>query len=544
MPGVAVHSTDPRERLPRSPLQVIPPRWTRAELTLVGLVVLAALALRLPYLWQVPRFTDELQEILWALAIYRGEILPLTAVDSYYGPLWSYLLAGAFFLERLGADVELMPRLMATLLAVAGVGVTYALAREIASRRVALVAAALMATSGGHIIINSHTARSNSVTPLITTLLVWSLMRAVRDGNGRWLVAAGALFGVALQTHLSVITFVPGLALGLLALRPRLVLSWWTPAGVLAFVAAYANMLIFNLQTGFWSLVHARALQQGYTSGRSTDLSAYLTNVDALVESLSRLVSGTIDEAGNPAAPLYLLIGVVGVVLLARRGAWLPLLFCLSGALVLPYFNPRYGPILSGRYLIPLLPFLYIGVALCTEAVAERLPRLSAAQRMLASRVVAAALVLFPLAPLVLYYREVLGDDRTNEPLYHLNQLLEAEYQPGDLVLVDESLAQEPLTAGGTDLKAIRMLLEADGIPYQVAKLAGANPDRLPLGERRILTVMAAKKVDTIEKHADVVALGPEVESASGSGREYGVYRIEPEEARRPAFAGVPEPGP
>ncbi len=48
-----------------------PPRHLLLTLFLV------ALLLRLPYLWDIPRFTDELQEILWALAIYRGEILPL-----------------------------------------------------------------------------------------------------------------------------------------------------------------------------------------------------------------------------------------------------------------------------------------------------------------------------------------------------------------------------------------------------------------------------------------------------------------------------------
>ena len=57
-----------------------------------------ALLLRWPYLQDVPRYTDELQEILWSLDIARGQMLPLTAVDSYYGPLWSYLLAGLFAL--------------------------------------------------------------------------------------------------------------------------------------------------------------------------------------------------------------------------------------------------------------------------------------------------------------------------------------------------------------------------------------------------------------------------------------------------------------
>src|SRR6185436_2477663 len=105
-------------------ISVLAGRIVRHEATIVVGLLLAALLVRLPYLQQVPRFTDELQEVLWALAIYRGEIRPLTAVDSYYGPVWSYLLALSFNLEHLGLGVEVseLPRLLATALAVVTVG--------------------------------------------------------------------------------------------------------------------------------------------------------------------------------------------------------------------------------------------------------------------------------------------------------------------------------------------------------------------------------------------------------------------------------------
>lgn len=527
------------ERAPDPPVRAWPARLARIlvrERVLLAGLLLAAVAVRLPYLWQIPRFTDELQEILWALAIYRGEIRPLTAVDSYYGPLWSYLMAGVFSLDVRGASLELLPRLLALLLAVVTVAVTYGVARDMAGRPAALVAAALLVTSGGHVIINSHTARSNSVTPLLTTLLVWALFRAARDGNGRLLMLAGLLFALALQTHVSAIAFVPGLALGVLLARPRLLVSRWTMGAVLALLVGYANMIAYNLLTGFWSLVHARALQQGYTGGRSLDLATYLTNLGALVESLSRLVSGTIDEAGNPVAVPYLLAASVGLLLLARRGVVLPLLFCLSAALVLPIFNPRYGPILSGRYIVPLLPFLYLGLGVLLEEAGRRLvARGEAGRRLvgpevawrpLAVRLAAAALVLFPLAPLALYYDEVLDDRRTNAPLFALSRAVTAAYQRGDLVLVDEALAQEPLTAGGTDLKAIRMLLEADGIPYQVAKLTTSELATIVPEHPGVLVVMDAKKESQLGRRLHVAPLTPELESASGSGREYAVYRL------------------
>ncbi|MGE3269267.1 MAG: ArnT family glycosyltransferase [Chloroflexota bacterium] len=514
----------------------------RREWLIVSVLLVAGTLIRLPYLWDVPRFTDELQEVLWSLAIFRGDILPLTAVDSYYGPIWSYLLAASFQVEALGGDLVLVPRIVVMLLAVATIGVSYVLGREIAGRRAALITAALMVTSGGHIIINSHTARSNSVTPLLTTLLVWIMVRMVRSGDGRLLVPAGFLYALALQTHVSVIGLAPGLALGLLLLRPRLMISPWLVAGIGAFLVGYWNMIWFNIQNGFWSLVHARALQQGYSGGHSIDVGTYLTNLHALLESLSRLVSGTIDEAGNPAAVVYLTIALAGLILLAGRGRWLPLLICLSTALVLPYFNPRYGPILSGRYIVPLLPLLYLGLAVTIETVAARLPGLTARHRQLVVALAAVLLVVFPLGPLAFYYREVLSDERTNWPLYQLRQSVASAYRQGDLVLLDEGMGQESLTAGGTDLKAMRMILEADSIPYQVAKLTTSGMEDLTEDNGRVLTIMGAKKVDQFDQRYEVRPFGQEVESASGSGHEYGVYEVgQRQTAPGPAFAGQPE---
>lgn len=494
----------------------------RTDLALAaGLAVVAAL-LRLPYLWDVPRFTDELQEVLWALAIYRGEILPLTAVDSYYGPLWSYLLAGVF---GLGSDPEFAPRMVAMLLAAATVSLTYLVATDMAGRWVGLVTAALLATSGGHVIINSHTARSNSITPLLTTVAVWLVYRAARSGRG-WLVGVcGLVYGLALQTHLSVIALAPGLALGLLVMRPRLVASRWVIVAAVLFLVGYANMIVFNLQNDFWSLVHARQLQQGYAGGRATDLASYVANLGALVQSLSRLLSGTIENPTNPARFVYLGLACLGLALAARRGNPLPLAVCASVALVLPYFNPRYGPILSGRYIVPMLPLAYLGIAVAVRWLAAQLP-VESRRGALAATALALAAILFPLVQLGLYYQEVVGDGRTNRPLFVLADALEQAYRPGEPVLLDEALAQEPLTAGGTDLKALRFLLEARAIPYEVAKLGPGSSDALGDGASSVLVIADARKRPELRRRVDVEALSAEVESASGSEHRYAVYRL------------------
>src|SRR5439155_12449063 len=104
-----------------------------------------------------------------------------TAVDSYYGPIWSYLLAGLFVVF---GPSPYLPRLVALLLGSALVLLTYYFAREVAGRWPAVIAAAMLVSSGGHIVIDSHTARSNSSTPLLTTAALWLIYRAVAPGGG------------------------------------------------------------------------------------------------------------------------------------------------------------------------------------------------------------------------------------------------------------------------------------------------------------------------------------------------------------------------
>jgi hypothetical protein len=284
-------------------------------------------------------------------------------------------------------------------------------------------------------------------------------------------------------------------------------------------------MILYNVANDFYSLLHARHLQQGYTDGRSTDLATYLTNLEALIQSLSRLLSGTIDIGTNPIRFIYLALASAGLVMLAKRGQPLPLLFCASAIVILPYFNPRYGPILSGRYLIPMLPFGFIGIAIVIQAAADRIARRFSHARLLTVAAVG-AVVLYPLAPLVSYYRDVVGDARTNAPLFALAESTRALYRPGDLVLLDEGLAQEQLTAGGTDLKAMRMLLETRAIPYEVAKLDSDQWDLVAAGQGEVLTVMDTKKRGSVGRALQIAVVGVEVESASGSEHRYGVYRI------------------
>ena len=82
-----------REREPASGSGLV--GWRLDVLAALGLSALA-LAVRWPYLWSVPRFTDEVLEVGRGLAIARGQALPLTNYDSYLGAIQNYMLAALF----------------------------------------------------------------------------------------------------------------------------------------------------------------------------------------------------------------------------------------------------------------------------------------------------------------------------------------------------------------------------------------------------------------------------------------------------------------
>jgi hypothetical protein len=97
-----------------------------------------------------------------------------------------------------------------------------------------LLAAGLLATNGPHVVVNSHIAWSNCLTPLLTTLAFWALLRA---GEARpFLPLAGLLLGLALQTHPLVVAMLPGLALAVLLHDARSLRTPWPWLAAAAFL--------------------------------------------------------------------------------------------------------------------------------------------------------------------------------------------------------------------------------------------------------------------------------------------------------------------
>ena len=217
------------------------------DVSLVLAATILAVALRAWNLWDIPGPTDELQSVQRGLAIARGEMLPLTDHEPYIGSAWTFLLAAGFLLV---GPSELVGRTLTLIVGAATIPTTYLFAREIGGRWVAAIAALLVTTSSAHTLATSHPAWSHAMTPLFLTLGLWQVARCIRIQRRSALLAAAVCLGLALQSHLTMLAVLPGVAAALLLGNWRWLTSRWLYIAAIIGLLCVTNILIFNLATG------------------------------------------------------------------------------------------------------------------------------------------------------------------------------------------------------------------------------------------------------------------------------------------------------
>lgn len=435
----------------------------RLEILAVAALALLALAVRWPELASVPRFGDETREVLLGLRILRGEALPLVNWDpdlrtttpgvggAYIGALFNYLVAATFAL--VGPRLE-AGRMLVALLGACAVVPTYLLGRTLAGPLVGVLAALFLTTSATHIAVSSHIAYSHSLTPLFSTLGLWLLARAVALRSGPSLVAAGLAFGLAVHTHPLALALLPG-ACAYLLWKGRPLLGRWVLLAAAAAAVTLAGPIAFNLASGFQGVSRAVAQSDASTGGLSLlDWPMRLLNlVGELPAGLAGLLSETNAQPASilhPLAALYVGLALVGLALLARRGAWLPCCALVSGILLTSLLNGKNAPVLGhARYYAPLLPVLYVCAAVGLLGLAERAaqawsPRPSA----VATGAAVLALTTAPLLGLRAYYADAYATARTNQPLFRTLEALDANGPRDETVYLDEALADVQFSGG------------------------------------------------------------------------------------------------
>jgi 4-amino-4-deoxy-L-arabinose transferase-like glycosyltransferase len=453
------------------------PRSSKTDLLLVSVLLIVATAVRLPYLQLIPTVTDEAFEVLAALPVSQGDLLLYGPVDPTTGPLVTYLLAVAFWL--FGPGVYL-PRIVILVVGVLTVGATYMLGRSIKGRKAGFIAGALLAFSPIHIIVNSHVAWSNSATPLFTTLTFAVLHIALQRKDGRLLVLAGFLYGLALQTHISMVVVLPGLLIWFLARRD--ILTWlsrpWPYLAVGAALLGYANMIVYNLITAGGGLANFQGHTYAWVSEPSW--SAYWTNLKVMVEAVALTLGGQVPKMHlplNDVVTAVLLVWLVAALVYATwRGERMPILVMLSTALIMPYFNKRYEGLFSQRYTAFLLPLAFATMGLAATRAMDfwrrkpwPLPRAATVGGM----VLVLLLAIYPVRTTFTYYATETQGDRDNRATLAMTTTLKEILPPNAPLYVSRNLRgpEQRADGGYKYLRAMYYYLTLEGVPFSVLEL-------------------------------------------------------------------------
>jgi 4-amino-4-deoxy-L-arabinose transferase-like glycosyltransferase len=184
------------------------------------LVLLVAAGLRLVVFGQVPPglYHDEAYHGLDASRILEGNFSLYFAENNGREPLFVYLTAVT--LGLLGKSPFAL-RLAAFPVGLLAVAATATLGRALFSRRVGLLAGAVLAVTVWHVHLSRVGFRA-VLMPLFTALTVWQVVEGIKSGARRRWLAAGVLYGLCAYTYTAV-RFTPFAlaAFGLYALAVR-----------------------------------------------------------------------------------------------------------------------------------------------------------------------------------------------------------------------------------------------------------------------------------------------------------------------------------
>jgi 4-amino-4-deoxy-L-arabinose transferase-like glycosyltransferase len=162
-------------------------------------VLLAAATLRLAAFGAVPPglYHDEAYHGLDSLDVLRGRFSLYFPANNGREPLFIYLIAMAVGLLGRSPFALRLTAFFAGLLTVAATG---AMGRALFSRRVGLLAAAVLAVTLWHVHLSRVGFRA-VLLPLFTALMAWQGALGARTGRWRYWVTAGILYGISFYTY-------------------------------------------------------------------------------------------------------------------------------------------------------------------------------------------------------------------------------------------------------------------------------------------------------------------------------------------------------
>jgi 4-amino-4-deoxy-L-arabinose transferase-like glycosyltransferase len=324
----------------------------------IGLFLIA-LGIRIPWLWEVPRYVDELKEVNLAYQIYLGKVYPLHNMAHDIGALHNYILAGIF--KILGPGLY-WPRLYVVLTSALSVLLIYQLGKRLYNQWTGIIAAGLLLTNGMHILV-THMAWANCTTPFFFLLALLTTVMAKEHKSGGWLMVSGLVWALALQTHSSVIVYLPVIMVYIFTRRFRqdtqIAAKYYVYTG-LAFILGYFNMFYYNIISRGGSI--AWIFTKGYTLETNPGFISFIRNLRLMFIELMRTICAGYDFEMPFWGYVYQLFFITGIIILGlgtvqtiKTKQGLPLWLVAGGFMIIPWINSRYGYFIVTRYIMPVV---------------------------------------------------------------------------------------------------------------------------------------------------------------------------------------------
>ena len=175
-------------------------------------IVAIAVAIRLVFVGSAPPFLNADSEGYYVPARDLVAGLPFQ-LDLRRAPTYPLFIAGVIAL--VGEDLQLLVTIQHFVFGPATAVLTYVLGRLLTHRLVAL-AAGLLAAVSGPLLLYEHYVMTEAPFALLLLATLVAVVLAIRRASGRWAVAAGVLFGVAVLCRPSAQLLAPLLAGALL----------------------------------------------------------------------------------------------------------------------------------------------------------------------------------------------------------------------------------------------------------------------------------------------------------------------------------------
>jgi len=312
------------------------------------LLAVAAILLRVPAFFAPRHLTfDDGQYGVVVLGLRAGE-LPFRDLFSSQGPLYYPLLALA---DLVGLRTLDGPRVLPVAAGAVAVVATYAIARRLGTRAAAVLAAALVATSGSLLYVTGPLSGDGPALALALTAVALAFRYRARPSTGRAL-AVGVAMGAAVCVKLIVVPAAVPVGLLLVGIGPQ---QWRPSAAGLRRLAGAVAAAIAVLVVAILPWGPGRVWDQSVAYHQDSErLRGYGGNVTTLVQTLAER---------DPFLVLAVLVGIGALAWRRLRPTSTASSTAPDGPVGAPAGDPASGVVAAGLARWLVLPWLGLQVA-------------------------------------------------------------------------------------------------------------------------------------------------------------------------------------